>query len=408
MPDFKRNTQSATRGGILARRGIKPLARRRYQNGQLINDGDRWIGRWREDVRMPDDTVKRVRRKEVLASTADTTKRMAQRILSERLAGINSASYRPAWAGTFADFAGNWKKTVMIHHKPSTQASEKSHIKIHLEPAFGALRMREITAEVLQEWVSESKASVKTTRNLVATLQTMWGTAKAWGYVQHDPFEGLVLPKKVRPNTYSFTLDETVAIIQKAAEPWKTLFRIVAETGVRSGEVAGLRIEDFDPVRLTLSVRQSVWNRKIQTPKSADSVRREPISPELAEAIEQVIKTWKPNKHRLIFAGRTGQPLQMIHFINRVFRPILDELGIRAKVDAMGIKQCGLHALRRMNGTQMDQQGVPLKTRQDRLGHADPSTTLFHYTKPIDAASRRFADRMGALLAPAAEDDAVQ
>jgi integrase len=50
----------------------------------------------------------------------------------------------------------------------------------------------------------------------------------------------------------------------------------------------------------------------------------------------------------------------------------------------MGIKKCGLHALRRMNATQMDEQGVPLKTRQDRLGHAHRSTTLVHDTKPIE------------------------
>jgi integrase len=185
-----------------------------------------------------------------------------------------------------------------------------------------------------------------------------------------------------------------------ANEPWKALFRIVAETGIRSGEVAGLRIEDFDPVNLALCVRQSAWNSKIQTPKTSTAIRREPISAELAHAISEAIKNSKPNDYGLLFAGQTGKPLQMIHFINRVFRPILEELGIWAKVRALGIKQCGLHALRRMNGTQMDLLAVPLKTRQERMGHAHPSTTLKFYTRPVEEASRRFADRMGALLNP--------
>lgn len=178
----------------------------------------------------------------------------------------------------------------------------------------------------------------------------------------------------------------------------------MAETGIRSGEVAGLRIEDFDPIHLTLEVRQSVWRRNIQTPKTKNAIRREPISADLAEAIGQVIATSKPNPYGLLFAAQTGRPIQMIHFMNRVFRPLLTELGIRQKVEAMGIKQCGLHALRRMNATQMDEQGVPLRTRTARMGHAHPSTTLGSYTKPIDEASRRFADQMGAMLAPNNEE----
>lgn len=93
---------------------------------------------------------------------------------------------------------------------------------------------------------------------------------------------------------------------------------------------------------------------------------------------------------------------------NRVFATVLEQLGIRAKLDALGIKRRGLHAFRRMNGTPMDEQGVPLKTRQARMGHANPWTTLYHYTKPIDEASRRFADRMGVLLNPDTGGGAAQ
>lgn len=395
---------------MLSARKIAEMSRRRYQTGQLIDDGDRWVARWREDVLDPlSGNVKRIRKSAVLASKKECpTRRLAQRKLDGRLREVNSEDYKPATAESFGAFATRWLKTIMVHHKPSTQVSEGSVIKVHLKPAFEDFPLRDITAEVLQAWVSSQTAAPKTIRNLITTFQTMWATAKAWGYVQHDPFHGLVLPKKTAPKTYSFSMDETVAIIERAEEPWKTLFRIVAETGVRSGEVAGLRIEDFDPINLTLSVRQSVWNRKIQTVKSENSVRREPISPELAQAIAAVIASARKNEYNLIFAGQTGQPLQMIHFMNRTFRPLLTELGIRQKVEALGIKQCGLHALRRMNGTQMDEQGVPLKTRQDRLGHADPSTTLYHYTKPIDEASRRFADRMGSMLAPKKDSEIVQ
>lgn len=379
------------------------MARRRYQKGSLTRDRDRWTARWREDViDQATGEVRRIQRNEILCSVADyPTKRLAQRVLDERLREVNREDHRPITASTFAEFADKWMKSVMIHHKPSTQASERSIIKVHLKPALGGLPLRNLTTEMLQQWISQHPASPKTVRNIVDCLRVMWTTAKAWDHVRHDPFENLVLPKRGKIKTYAFTMEETIAIIERAQEPWKTLIRIVAESGVRSGEVCGLRIEDLNSVNLTLNVQQSVWRREIQTPKSSNAIRREPISADLAAAVEHVIAiTPAPNPHGLIFRTSEGRPVQMGHFINREFRPILEQLGIWDKVRALGIKQCGLHALRRMNGTQMDQQGVPLKTRQDRMGHAHASTTLTHYTKPIDEASRKFADRMGALLSP--------
>ncbi len=71
----------------------KAGGRRRHQRGSLIDDGDRWIARWREDVRLPDGTVKRVRRKDAIASKKEyPTRRMAQRKLDELLRSVNEGS----------------------------------------------------------------------------------------------------------------------------------------------------------------------------------------------------------------------------------------------------------------------------------------------------------------------------
>jgi hypothetical protein len=54
--------------------------------------------------------------------------------------------------------------------------------------------MKAINPELVQHFVSCSKASPKTTRNITVTLQAMFATARAWGYVTHDPMTGVVLP----------------------------------------------------------------------------------------------------------------------------------------------------------------------------------------------------------------------
>jgi hypothetical protein len=65
------------------------MARQRQQTGQLIEEHDRWSARWREDVKQPDGSVKRVRRWDVIAPRKGITRRMAEKILADRLREIN-------------------------------------------------------------------------------------------------------------------------------------------------------------------------------------------------------------------------------------------------------------------------------------------------------------------------------
>ena len=68
----------------------------------------------------------------------------------------------------------------------------------------------------------------------------MWNQAKAWGYVQHDPFVGLVLPEREPLNERCLTLEEMRALIVAANEPYKTCYWILAETGLRASEIGAL------------------------------------------------------------------------------------------------------------------------------------------------------------------------
>src|SRR5208337_3739383 len=82
------------------------LARRRYQQGSIKFVNGKFVGRWREDVVLPNGTVKRLNRKKVLGTKEDfKTKREAQRAMNLILAPINSLDYRPTHQITFAEFA---------------------------------------------------------------------------------------------------------------------------------------------------------------------------------------------------------------------------------------------------------------------------------------------------------------
>jgi len=289
----------------------------------------------------------------------------------------------------------------MKQHKPSSQSSEKSDLKRILVPHFGPTSLKDITAETVQVSVSSFEGSPKTVRYLICTMRLFWKTAKDWGYISHDPFQGLRFPEASRSKTYNFTVEESLAIIAGAPEQWKSFFWLLAETGMRPGELAGLKLEGVDWLNGTICIEQSVWQGKLQTPKSDAAIRKFAISSELVKRLQAYRRNhWMRNEMGLMFASKKGSPLSMDNFRNRVLNPILKKLGIVAKLQAMGIKRCGNYAFRHMNATVMDEIGTPLKTRQHRLGHAQIETTMTHYTHKVDADDRNAAEAIGAMLSP--------
>jgi integrase len=393
---------------------MSSLSRRRYQKGQISRDGDRWVARWREDILDPTTgKARRIRKWDVIASVKECpTKRLAQRKLDERLASINAEDYKPTPLSTFASFAEKWKLAVMIHHKPSSQRSERSIVNTHLIPAFGEYQLSEINLEMVQDFVTRAEKSAKTVKNIVGVMMTMWDTAKAWEYVRHNPFPRgnngkllLKMPQVVKGTSYHFTVEECLQIIDKAQGRWKLFFRILAETGMRPGELAGLLSENCLPNSVRIS--QSVWQQGVQTVKSNAGNRTFAISERLGADIQQHIAESEHNRYGLLFVSTSGRPLSMDNFRNRVLNPILAELGILAKIRARGIRG-GNYAFRHMNATLMDTLNAPLKTRQKRLGHTKIETTLYHYTHEVDAEDVALAEKIGALLGPKDEGEITQ
>jgi integrase len=370
------------------------MARRRFQKGSLFIRGKRvpkWICRWRDDV-IEDGRVRRIYRSEVLGTLEEfPTRKLAEREFQARLSMVNDPGYRARPTATFQQFASRWESTVLSQHKPSHQGTVRSQLRKYLIPFFGRLVLREIRTEEVQRFLSGVKASPKTVRNLYITIRSMWKAARTWGYVAHEICEGVVLPKSQRARRIFFTLEEVQRIIGAAAEPHKTLYWLAAETGMRAGELTGLRLDDLDFDGQLVHVRQSAWHGKIQSPKTENAYRAFALSPQLCLHLAGFLRTWRPNDLRLLFATKGGKPWDSNLVVKRKLRPLLQSLGIEGG---------GLHAFRHANETMMDRLSVPLKVRQERLGHSDPRMTLGTYTHVASADDKRIAEQLGDLLSP--------
>lgn len=367
--------------------------RRRYQHGSLALRGKNrkvWIGRYREDVIYGDNLVRRVLRKVTLGTLEELpTKRLAQRELDRRLSKINGAR-TPTSFTPFNTLAERWQENLMVQHKPSSQSCERAHIKKWLVPAFGEASLLYITPEILQKFISSLTLNPKTIRNIFATFRMIWKTAKRWGYVDSDITLEIMLPKSVPPNRPCLRLEEANALIELADEPFKTMFWVLAETGIRGGELCALYVEDVDLENGRLFIRRSAWRGQLQTPKTKNALRKIPLSNQLAEHLSTYIAN-HGNQTGLLFPTRAGTPFDNLNIVKREFQPLLEKLGIQ---------KCGLHALRHMSATMMDVLNVPLNIRQSRMGHSTALLTLDRYTHAVPAEEKVAAQKLGTLLRP--------
>jgi integrase len=371
------------------------LARKRYQKGYLFLRGKKqqvWVGRWLDDLIDPDNKIVRIHKSEVIGTKAEfPTKRLAQRELDIRLSRINSLSYQPQKVVSFADFAERWKRNVTSNYKPSTKSGMKSSVNRWLVPKFGELRLHQITTEMLQQFLSSAPVKPKTVRNLFIAFKLMWATARAWGYADKNICEGIVLPSMNVPDKKWFTDEQMKQIISKASEPYKSMFWICAETGIRGGELCALKVEDLNFDYRALRIRRSVWKGELQTTKSKKGVRTFAISTQLCEHLKTyLLDQWRDNTEKLLFCTREGTPYDNRDIVDQVLHPILERLGIA---------RAGLHAFRHGNATIMDGLNAPMRVRQDRLGHEKAETTL-GYTHAIGGDDRRIADEIGEILCP--------
>src|ERR1700722_2027397 len=151
------------------------MARKRYQKGCVYQDGDKWKGRYREDVISGQGTT-RVRREVILGSWREMTKHMAERRMEVVLARINGFDYRPGRVATFGEFIERWKTEVVTKQQPSSARAVKSHLSCYIVPQLGKLRLEQFGVENQQTFLSrvfEKGVSRKTLLNVLATLSAI-------------------------------------------------------------------------------------------------------------------------------------------------------------------------------------------------------------------------------------------
>lgn len=293
----------------------------------------------------------------------------------------------------FSEFVAKWFETLNV--RDATLHDYRNTCR-HLVAEFGNRHMNTITAEEIDAFLAKfaKTHSAATVRKTATRLRQLFKRAVSWGYVASSPAVELAnVPKapKQRPLRL-LNPDQASALLDAAPEYWRPLFLTAMMTGLRRGEIFGLRWSDILWTDQKLRVRQQLQGTRLMPPKSDSALRSIDLGPSLLATLATHRQICPPSDHDLVFPTPSGLPVHTSDFNRDVFRPTAQ----RALMPDLT-----LHDLRHTFASALIHQGASIKYVQTVMGHASAQTTLDVYGHLFELGGQDTARRLEGWLAPA-------
>jgi integrase len=184
------------------------------------------------------------------------------------------------------------------------------------------------------------------------------------------------------------TREEVEDIVAAAEAPWDLAIRLIVETGLRRGELIGLRWGDLDLERRRLRVARSVGPHGENAPKSRAGARSIPLRRSMADAlVAHRLAATRSDDRDPVFP-HPGGGHQSPHALHRAW--------CRARRRAGAREELRLHSLRHYAASCFIRAGASVKTVQTAMGHSSATLTLDLYAHLFDADLDALADRLEA------------
>jgi integrase len=292
---------------------------------------------------------------------------------------------------TFAEAAAEWLRYAEHDRacKPSTLRDYRSVLNARILPAFGEIKLEEITPGMVGEW----RAGLSTGRERPLSNRTVNKALTIFGGIMERARRMYGLPsnpvrdiEKLRERwdatRFNFYSPEEVHALARAAgsEQDAAIYLTAAFTGLRRGEIVALRWRDVDFDRSSIRVSASYGDGKLTSPKSGRG-RVVPMVPEVAEVLARLGQRHQLTEDDdLVFPGTGGDHLDGSALRRRFV----------AAQERAGLRKVRFHDLRHTFGTLAVRGAESIVELQSWMGHAEVRTTMryTHYREQHDAAER--------------------
>ncbi len=262
------------------------------------------------------------------------------RAISERDGGLVFDAGRL----TVAEYMDKWlTQSARSRLRPKTYEDYAGLTRTHISPALGHVKLKKLTPLHVQQFYGaklESGLSKRTVEYLHAVLHSALKQAVRWELVPRNVTEAVDPPRPERKERPTFNLDQARIFLESARDDrWEALYVLVIHTGMRRGELFGLRWDDVDLDNGWLHVRQALapGGKSFNAPKTAKGRRKIRLTPVAVEALkrhkvaqnqERLLQGGSWRDHGLVFPSQVGTPMNPDDFIKRSYKPLLKRAGL--------------------------------------------------------------------------------
>ena len=363
------------------------------------NDG-RWEGRYTAGH---DPVTGKQIFKNVLGKTQTEVKEK----LAKALVEAGQVDFTKAGQYTVGTWMDTWFENVAkIKVRPSSHQTYKGYIDNHIKPSIGNIPLEKLTTMDLQKFYRklltqgrveriESKEqpkglSAKTVRNINQVISSAMDLAVAQKIILTNPTNACELPKVEHKEMQTVPAEQLSAFLEEAKRSGVyEMYYIDLATGLRRGELLGLKWTDIDWKNGIIKVRRQVARvdgQIVEAPlKTKNSYRAVSISP---QAIEVLREQKRKTNDTYVFPSPNGGPISP-DSVNNMLKRVLERAGI---------PKIRFHDLRHTFATIALQNGVDIKTVSGILGHFSAGFTLDTYAHVTTAAQKEAAQTMGNIL----------
>ncbi len=327
------------------------------------------------------------------AQTKPTLRKHAEKELRNILAPINANATRPlAVRGvTFNTLLERyWTNHVQQRKlRRSTLDGYSSMLENWINPFFGDLFLDKITKNTVSEFFTHLRSeglSAQYRKNVYGLLHKTFEVAEAFDLISHSPVNPMLhRQRSMHGEKPTLPVEKVRAFFEALPEAWRPFFVVLLLTGMRQGELLGLRWQDVDFTSKLIHKRNVVYRGQLvvglkQTRRTGHAKQHVIGMPPLVENVLKLHKSRSQFTHSecFIFSREDGRPLDPDHIRRYVLYPALKAAEI--PVEERG---SGLHMFRHTVVSIVAKHGS-LKSAQDQAGHSDISTTADIYTH-VDA-----------------------
>ena len=293
----------------------------------------------------------------------------------------------------FSEVGEQWLEYKKTRCRETTWEMYQGHLKNHFSE-LDTRKINLITTANIEKFITARQSenmALASLRKILVTLNQVMKYAVRNRLIDYNPLIDAERPKangKIdQSSEISILTPQQIRGLLEAEsdQKYKTLFLTAIMTGMRQGEIIGLKWSDVNFTSKQIHVKRTFNHGRFFEPKTKQSIRNIDLAPMLIKDLA----AWKlksvSQDEDLIFPSETGTPIGCFNMVRRHFSPALKKAGI---------PRIKFHALRHTYASLLIDQKENIKYIQNQLGHSTPNITLSVYAHLMKGENQEAACRL--------------